>query len=181
MTAHQEALLPAVPLPEAAIEVGISDHLVVIAEGEVIGQGSKTKLAHGAMVDANAKRLRPWRDTVRIAAAEAIHEMHPGAPRPLFPRGTPVEVAMTFTMRRPRSHYGTGRNFQALKPNAPVHHVGFPDCDKAQRAILDALTAAGVWDDDRQAVICHGTRVYPGATPDSMDIPGVVIRVRALP
>lgn len=180
MTTHQEVLLAAVPLPEAAVEVGIEDHLVVVAEGEVVGQGSKTKLAHGAMVDANAKRLRPWRDTVRTAAAEAIREMHPDAARPLFPRGTPVEVTMTFTFRRPRSHYGTGRNFQTLKAGAPSHHVGFPDCDKAQRAVLDALTAAGVWDDDRQAVICHGTRVYPGTVKDALDIPGVVIRVRAL-
>lgn len=180
MTAHQEALLAAVPLPPASVEVGIDDHLVIVAEGEVVGQGSKTKLAHGAMVDSNAKRLRPWRDTVRIAATDAIREMHPDAERPLFPRGTPVEVTMTFTMRRPRSHYGTGRNFQALKAGAPTHHVGFPDCDKAQRAILDALTAAGVWDDDRQAVICHGTRVYPGTSRDSLDIPGALIRVRAL-
>lgn len=181
MTGHQEALLAAVPLPAAAVEVGIEDHLVIVAEGEVVGQGSKKSVGKGVFIDDNAKRLRPWRQAVQAAAVEAMHEMHPGAARPLFPRGTAVWVEMTFTFRRPRSHYGTGRNFQTLKPGAPTFHLGFPDADKCQRSVLDALTSAGVWDDDRQAVHASGTRVYPGTVRDSLDIPGVVIRVRVLP
>lgn len=180
MTGYQDSLIAAVPLPEAAIEVGIDDHLVVVVEGEVRGQGSKKMVPGNRFIDDNDKTLRPWRQAVQAAAVEAIREMHPGAERPLFGRGTPVQVWMTFTFRRPRSHYGTGRNFQVLKPGAPTHHLGFPDVDKAQRAILDSFTAAGVWDDDKQAVIAYGRRVYPGTTPDSLDIPGAVIRVRVL-
>lgn len=180
MSNHQEVLLAAVPLPEAAIEVGISDHLVVVVEGEVRGQGSKKMVPGNRFIDDNDKTLRPWRQAVQAAAVEAIREMHPDATRPLFPRGTPLAVHMTFTFRRPGSHYGSGRNANVLKPGAPTHHIGFPDCDKAQRAILDALTSAGVWDDDKQAPDCHGIRVYPGCHPDALAIPGAVIRVRAL-
>lgn len=183
MTAHQEALadVGVMPVPAAAVEVGIGDHLVVVARGTPIGQGSMTRNQHGALYSDNAKRLRPWRDTLLAAAREALEEMHGDRPLPLFARGTPVHVGMVLTFKRPTSHYGTGRNACALKASAPSEHVGFPDVDKAQRAVLDALTAAGVWQDDRQVSrITEAARVYPGGHPDALDVPGAVIRIRAV-
>lgn len=184
MTAHQEALadIGVMPVPAAAVEVGIGDHLVVVVHGLPIGQGSKVKLAHGAMVDDNAKRLRPWRSAVRSDAAGAMAQMYPGELKlPLFGRGTPVHVGIVFTFARPQSHFGTGRNACVLKASAPSEHIGHPDIDKAQRAILDALTDAGVWQDDRQVSrITEAARVYPGGHPDALDVPGAVIRIRAV-
>lgn len=186
MTVHQETLAPdlgVMPLPEASTEVGLRDHLVVVVHGLPVGQGSKTKLAHGAVVDDNAKRLRPWRSAVRAAAAEAMAEMYGGEqPLPLFGRGVPVHVGVVFTFARPAAHFGTGRNACVLKPSAPFEHIGSPDVDKAQRSILDAFTDAGVWQDDRQVTrIVEAARVYPGGHRDALEIPGAVIRVRAVP
>lgn len=185
MTAHQDALaadLGVMPLPAAAVEASVRDHLVVVAYGEPVGQGSKVKLSHGAMVDSNAKRLRPWRATVSAAAREALEEMYPdGQVLPLFGRGVPVHVSLVFTFARPASHYGTGRNAAVLKPSAPAEHIGFPDVDKAQRAALDAFTDAGVVADDRQFTrILLATRVYPGGHPDALTVPGMVARFRAV-
>jgi hypothetical protein len=186
VTVHQEALDPdlgVMPLPAAAEEVGIRDHLVIVAHGLPVGQGSKVKLSHGAMVDSNAKRLRPWRSLVRAAAAEAMAEMYAGdVELPLFGRGVPVHVGMVFTFARPASHFGTGRNAEVLKASAPAEHIGPPDIDKAERSILDAFTDAGVWHDDRQVTrVTEAARVYPGGHRDALTIPGVVVRVRAVP
>lgn len=170
------------PLPAASLEVGIRDHLVVVIHGIPVGQGSKVKLAHGAIVDANAKRLRPWRATVTAAAIEAIEAMYDDPALPLFGRGVPVHVGVVFTFARPASHYGTGRNSAVLKASAPTEHIGSPDVDKAQRSILDAFTDAGVWQDDRQVSrMFEAARVYPGCHRDALQIPGAVVRVRAVP
>lgn len=168
---QQEQILP---LPLAARE------LVVVVHGLPVGQGSKVKLAHGAMVDDNAKRLRPWRASVSHAAQEAMRARGVDT-LPLFGRGTPVGIGMVFTFPRPGSHFGTGRNATVLKPSAPMRHIGAPDVDKAQRAVFDALTDAGVWHDDRQAVrVEEAERVYPGGHADALMIPGAVIRLRVL-
>jgi Holliday junction resolvase RusA-like endonuclease len=184
VTDRQDALDPGLgvmPVPAAAVEVGIGDHLVVVAHGLPVGQGSMTRNQHGALYSTNAKKLRPWRDTLTSGAREAIEEMHGDRELPLFARGTPVHVGMTFTFPRPASHYGTGRNAAALKATAPMEYIGFPDVDKAIRAVLDAFSAAGVWDDDRQVSrVIEAARVYPGGHRDALAIPGAVIRVRAV-
>lgn len=185
MSARQDALAPdlgVMALPDAAVEVGIRDHLVIVAYGAPVGQGSKNVNAHGASYDTNAKRLKPWRAVVTAAAGDAIEEMY-GTDQvlPLFGRGTPVHIAMVFTFARPASHFGTGRNAAVLKASAPAEHIGFPDVDKAQRAVLDSLTAAGVVGDDRQfSRVTEAARVYPGGHADALQVPGVVIRVRAV-
>lgn len=176
MSVHQETFLPAAPGPAAA-----AGELLVVVHGLPIGQGSKTKLAHGAVVDANAKRLRPWRATVSHAAQTAMRAAGVDA-LPLFDRGVPVHIAMVFTFPRPASHFGTGRNAAVLKPSAPAEHIGPPDVDKAQRAIFDAMTDAGVVADDRQFTrVVEAARVYPGGHRDALMIPGVVVRMRAVP
>lgn len=155
--------------------------LVVVVHGLPVGQGSKVKLAHGAMVDDNAKRLRPWRATVSAAAQQAM-EVAGVRELPMFARGVPVHIAMVFTFGRPAAHFGTGRNATVLKPSAPAEHIGPPDVDKAQRAILDAMTDAGVVHDDRQFTrVVEAARVYPGGHRDALMIPGAVLRMWAVP
>lgn len=184
MTAHQEALaadLCVMPVPAAAAEVGIRDHLVIVAHGAPVGQGSMTRNQHGALYSSNAKQLRPWRDTLTNGAREAIEEMHGDVELPLFGRGVPVHLGVVFTFARPASHYGSGRNSVVLKPSAPNEHVSSPDVDKLLRSVLDAMTAAGVWHDDRQVSrIVEAARVYPGGHADALTISGAVIRIRAV-
>ena len=63
----------------------------------------------------------------------------------------PVIVFMVFKLKRPKSHYGTGKNSRALKISAPVQHVTKPDIDNCAKWIMDILTGI-VWEDDAQAV-----------------------------
>ena len=57
----------------------------------------------------------------------------------------PVSVKLEFVMRRPKS---------APKRTTPPA-TKKPDLDKLTRAVFDAITSAGVWDDDSQVVDAH--------------------------
>lgn len=98
------------------------------------------------------------------------------------PLDGPLVADMTFTLARPKNHYGTGRNAGQLKEwAAPLvwHHV-YPDTDKLVRGLGDALTKAGVWADDaRLAAFRYGpNKVYERAPlPDALRKPGAVVRL----
>lgn len=111
-------------------------------------QGSK-RLIGKHMIEANG-RLADWRAT-------AVHVMRdPGAD----PYTGPVKVAVLFIYARPGSHYGTGRNSDVLKPAAPFFKESAPDLDKLQRAVGDALEAAGVIVNDSRIVAWDASKVY---------------------
>jgi len=103
-------------------------------------QGSKRHVGNGVMVEMS-KRVRPWRQDVAAAAEQVVRheEWHP-------PRSVQIEV--TFWFRRPKHHYGTGRNAHQLRERAPEYHAQTPDLDKLVRATLDALKTAGAITDD---------------------------------
>ena len=129
----------------------------VVVRGVPAAQGSKRHVGNGRM-DEMSKRLGPW----RAAIAEAIVEWQRD---PIL--SGPVAVSLTFTMPRPKSHYGTGRNADRLKPNAPDWvSTAVGDIDKLCRAVLDAITEAGAWRDDSQVALLSAYRLYgaPGVT-----------------
>lgn len=105
---------------------------------------------HIAVVDANAKS-KPWKQEV-AAAANAAYD------------GTslltgPLAVTFVFTVTRPKSHYGTGKNSQVLKPSAPSDPTIRPDLLKLARGIEDALTGV-LYVDDSQIIEEHLYKCY---------------------
>lgn len=82
-----------------------------------------------------------WREDVRAGAREAIGE------DPAWPTSEACLVIFEFSRRRPKGHYGSGRNAGVLKATAPEHPTTRPDLLKVARAIEDALTGI-VWHDD---------------------------------
>jgi len=139
-------------------------------------QGSKKFVGHnragrGVLVE-SSKKVKPWRSAVVAAAIPA---------RPPAPLDGPLVADMVFTMPRPRSHYGTGRNAGQLKERyVSAVPDRAPDLSKLVRSTEDALTDAGVWADDAR-VVAYGrlAKVYAGSgDPDALDVPGAVIRVR---
>lgn len=78
----------------------------------------------------------------------------------------PVTMSISFYMPRPKSHYRTGKRSDELKDNAPGAHVGKPDLDNLEKAVMDAFTVAGVWRDDSQVYRKTAVKMYsehPGA------------------
>lgn len=98
------------------------------------------------VVTDDAKGGQPWRELVQSAALQALN----GAGTPAFPDG-PLILDVCFYRARPRSHYGSGRNDDRLKPSAPTFPTTRPDSTKTLRALEDALTGIA-WRDDAQVV-----------------------------
>ena len=66
-----------------------------------------------------------------------------------------------FFMPRPKTHFGTGKNSNTIKPSSPLYPTGKPDCTKLIRALEDALTGV-VWRDDAQIVSQNIQKRYGG-------------------
>jgi Holliday junction resolvase RusA-like endonuclease len=131
--------------------------LAFTVPGKPAPQGSKSYY-RGRMVESSAA-LKPWRDKV---AAHGRQAAGPGWQR----LEGPVRVSVIFTFTRPASHYTRGKQ-PVLKPGAPALPVTEADTDKLSRAILDALTAAGIYLDDRQVTTLIAMKFY-GEQPSCM-------------
>jgi crossover junction endodeoxyribonuclease RusA len=131
------------------------EDLTFWVEGTPVPQGSMIGYIVGKkrvnIVHSNAVTLKPWRDRVTGAArAVAAERTFVGA----------VAVSLNFYVPR-------GSTVTRLLP------FKRPDVDKYIRAILDALTKAGVYEDDGQVVDVHASKRYAD------DKPGVRIKVSA--
>lgn len=134
-----------------------------------VGKRGKVKHKLLEQVDNTA-----WRRRVTLA----------GAKLPVQGITGPVGLSVTFTLPRPQSHYGTGRNAHRLKPDAPAWPTGHGtgDWEKLARIIGDAWQTkggAGVLADDAQIVNGTVWKCYPDTRgcPDRRDQPGAVIRL----
>ena len=71
----------------------------------------------------------------------------------------PVCLKLQFLMPRPKSHFGKGG---CLKESAPRWFTGKPDADNLSKAVMDALTQIGAWQDDKLVVDLRATKMYAG-------------------
>lgn len=101
--------------------------------GKPAPQGSKRHVGHGVMIE-SSKNVKPWRQDVREAC------LRDGQPAVRIEGA--VVVTLEFVMPRPTS---------TPKRRTPPA-MRKPDIDKLARAVLDAITSAGVIEDDARIV-----------------------------
>lgn len=89
---------------------------------------------------------------------------------PAEPWEGPIQVDSEFFFERPQ--YMLARKF----PDGPILHTAKPDRDNLDKAVLDALTEAGLWRDDAQVCAGEVRKFYAGRGCQ----PGVIIVVRRL-
>jgi len=111
--------------------------------------------ARAVVVDARKGNLADWRGDVKSAVLDAMPYDWQRIEKP-----SGVGVELRFRFDRPTSDYGSGRNSSILKATANRHHVKAPDVDKLARAVLDSLTATGVYADDSQVVLLTAHKRY---------------------
>ena len=104
------------------------------------------------MRDASGKAGSDWRKTVKDAAKVAMIGQTPFT--------GPLKLALYFEVPRPKTHYGSGKNANVIKPSAPKYPTSKPDTTKLLRSVEDALTAAGVWIDDAQVTQQFASKDY---------------------
>jgi len=92
-----------------------------------------------------------WRSAVYTTALEH---------RPETPITEPIRVELLFWFRRPKGHYGTGKNSGNLKKTAPWWHGKKPDTDNLAKLVLDVLTSLGYWRDDCQVDALMVAKAY---------------------
>jgi crossover junction endodeoxyribonuclease RusA len=134
----------------------IDDYLAVFVTGHPAPQGSKKSLGAGRPLIESSKYVKPWREDIR----QAVIKDYSG---PVLDEALTVELQ--FFMPRP------GSTPKSYTPYA----VKRPDIDKLVRAVLDAISSAGVWADDARVVELYATK----ALAENDERPGVYIRVRA--
>lgn len=73
---------------------------------------------------------------------------------PTHPLTGAIRIDLTFYFPRPKGHYRTGKRAHELRDDAPVWHLGKPDRDNCDKAVLDALKVMGFLSDD--CIVCDG-------------------------
>jgi crossover junction endodeoxyribonuclease RusA len=134
----------------------------IVVYGDPAPQGSKKFVGmrggHGMMVE-SSKKVKPWRQDVKAAAIEALAGGQGIA--------GPVRVRMVFTLRKPTTSPKRKKTWPSKKP----------DLSKLVRSTEDALTEAGIWEDDARVVFLVARKVYPNEGPEALSTPGVLIEV----
>lgn len=96
-----------------------------------------------------------------------------GLPRPLFSKGTPVEMSVTFRFPYRSGDYRTGKHAGELKANAPTYVLGNKDLDNMLKPLKDGLKGVIYADDKQIARYGEIIKVYS-------ESPGTTIIVREL-
>lgn len=119
-----------------------------------------------AITESAGDKVTTWRHDVRAAAERSMEAQNWATPL----NGTGATLDLLFFMPRPKGHYGSGRNAGILRDAAPDRHVTKPDLDKLIRAVMDALTSAGVYTDDSTVSTIHAMKMYADAGPTGAHI-----------
>jgi Holliday junction resolvase RusA-like endonuclease len=77
----------------------------------------------------------------------------------------PLEVSLVFHFKRPKSHYGTGKNEKVLKKNnLDAWHCKRKDLDNLIKFVLDALNRRAYMDDSQISMISSAKVYTEGAS-----------------
>jgi Holliday junction resolvase RusA-like endonuclease len=102
-----------------------------------------------------------WKGLVAKAAAPFL------SPEPF---SGPLALTIDFYFARPKAHHNAKGE---LRPAAPTHHTKKPDADNLAKGVMDALTDAGLWEDDDQIVSLLARKHY--ATPENPEGARVIL------
>jgi len=172
------------PLPAPAQAGAGTPDLDFTVHGTPAGQGQVSFLGRGRpAIHTNQKTLKPWRQAIIDAALKATGRHQyiewgalsecavcrtPKREHALLV-GVPVAADITLTVPKPKSAPKTRRTWPITRFSTDIDHHA--------RAVLDSLSAAGVFGDDSQVVELTIRKVYPGEHPQALDGPGAHIRI----
>lgn len=100
----------------------------------------------------NPSTADAWKTAVRVAASEA------GLMGEAL--DCPIKLELQFQFQRPTSHSTKA----GIKPSSPQYHTQRPDLDNLAKAVMDALTDVGVWEDDDQVFDLRVTKGWEPKT-----------------
>ena len=132
--------------------------MILTVYGTPIPQGStKAFVPKGwkrAIITADNAKTKPWRQAI----VDASREQMAGK----APHDGPLALRVVFYLPRPKT-----------APRRVLEPAKKPDTDKLLRAVMDALTASGVWVDDAQVVQVEARKVFAGGALDELGAAGI--------
>lgn len=111
---------------------------------EVHGNPKPKKRPRFKRIGKGVRTYNPSHDDEELFMMEVYNQL--GTIEPML---GPIHMDVTFVMKRPKSHFGTGRNEDKLKETAPRFHIVKPDKDNLEKFVMDALDGY-LWKDDAQ-------------------------------
>jgi Holliday junction resolvase RusA-like endonuclease len=129
--------------------------MIALVYGRAATMGSKKGFVVGGraiVVDDNPEKLRSFQAERRAAMRETKpDEIHVGS----------IALTMIVWLKRPKGHFGSGKNASVLKGSAPKHPTTKPDLSKVLRAVEDC--GSGIWfRDDAQIVSARIEKRFAG-------------------
>jgi Holliday junction resolvase RusA-like endonuclease len=103
-----------------------------------------------------------WKSLIAIEARKHL---------PTSPIDAPISLELYWWLARPKWHYRSNGN---LRADAPQWHTCRPDIDNLAKAVMDILTAIGMWRDDALVYRALKFKLYARATEQT----GVTIRIQ---
>jgi len=94
-------------------------------------------------------RFKGTYDPAKKAKADFVNGLLKQAPKKPFDKA--VHIDIIFYFKRPKSHFGTGKNKNTLKLSAPAQHIVKPDIDNLLKFVCDSMNKV-FWRDD--SIIC---------------------------
>ena len=121
----------------------------LVIPGDPVAQGRPRACIRGKHASVYSNQQKEMRD-FQVKALERFFEK---------PIDEAVVVKMRFYLRRPKSHYGTGKNAGILKPSAPRYHAQKPDTSNLIKFAEDALNGI-LWTDDAIIIEIIGSKAW---------------------
>lgn len=156
---------------------GSATAFVPLKDGWPLARGGRLpggKYRNGSVVvniTSDNPALKKWRKRIADGARGAWHC------DPI--EGVSLEVEAHFFLKRPESHWRTGRYAHLLKDSAPAAPLTIPDVDKLLRAVLDGLSGV-VYEDDNLVTFAPPEKHYavPSKTSSGEGV-RLIVRKRA--
>ena len=104
----------------------------------------------------------PSKEDKKIFAEKVVKKFTQDRPKYKFlsfPIQGPIIVHINFHIKRPKSHYRTGKYEGIVKDKAPIAHTSKPDIDNLAKFVLDACNNV-LWKDDSIIVDLHLVKHY---------------------
>lgn len=102
------------------------------------------------------KKVKEWRRKIHAAILNTEWRRISG----------PIEISMDFNIKRPRSHFRTGKHSHLVRTAAPKHHTdGGYDLDNLVKPVWDEMKRAEMIKDDSQAIKVTATKRWVSQSP----------------
>lgn len=119
------------------------------------------------VVDDAGKNNVAWKAAVTLQARSYMQGAQPVK--------DPIKVEFIFYLKRPQTHYRTGKFAHMLREDAPQYHITRPDALKFARSTEDALTGV-LWHDDSANVrICSEKRFMKAGDKEGCAVRFVIL------